>query len=484
MAKKRQEYMGFESVSQWLDALATKSKETVKQYLDDLIYYCDWARKTPDQLKQERKQQLKSKDIDVQMTAEKLLNRYVGSGARPQNATRRAVAAIKSFYNCNFIPLTGRVATPKQIKEKEYRCPTVEDVRKMLEGANLRDRAILLTLFQTGLRESSLVLLKRKHIREIFENKVPAHVGLRAKELKGAYSGVESHTFLGRDAVEAIKKYLDWRERVKGERLTDDSFLFARSDAIGEPLFDQALIRIVRTACERAGIEPFSPHDFRRAFQTNLEAAGVPANWVKKMTGHKLSGEENPYSIPKIEQLREAYMKAEPKLSITTRTETAFDRVKREVESLRERLKLPDKEFQKQLQQVYPNLKPYDWFSPKPQREATEEEIKAYEEAMREYDRQRLKNEILEELGLTKDKKDKKTITNGNGRFESKIVLEKELTQYLDRGWDFVASLNHKKYLVRRELGEGTLWARESGKLDRRIKGGSPENTENKAIKS
>jgi len=224
--------------------------------------------------------------------------------------------------------------------------------------------------------------------------------------------------------------------------------LFTRIDALGQPVDEQALIRIVKTTSERAGTH-FSPHDFRRAFQTNLEAAGVPANWVKKMTGHKLSGEENPYSIPKIEQLREAYMKAEPILSMSVKVETEFDRVKREVESMRERLRLSNEDFQKQLQQVYPNLKSYDWFSPKPHREATDEEIKAYEEAMKEYDRQRLKNEILEEIGLTKAKK--KTMTNGNGQYESKIVLEKELTKYLNEGWEFLANLNIGKYVVRRE---------------------------------
>ena len=418
-----------------------------------MIQYCEWVGKTPDQLKEERKQQLNSSDIDIKMTAEKSLNRYANSGLRPRNAMWRAVASVKSFYTHNYIGLTAKaVRSPKRLQEKDYRCPTVDDLRRMLEGSNLRDRAILLTLFQTGLREGSLVLLKLKHIKEAFEGKVPTHVSLRAKELKGKYSGLECHTFLGNDSIEATKKYLEWRKRVKNEQLTDDSFLFTRLDAIGQPLNGQALIKIVKEACERTGVEHFSPHDFRRAFQTNLEAAGVPTNWVKKMTGHKLSGEENPYSIPKIEQLRESYMKAEPKLSVTVKTESDFDRVKREVESLRERLKLPDKEFQKQLQQVYPNLKPYDWFSPKPQREATPEEIKAYEEAMREYDRQRLKNEILEEIGLTKDKKDKKTMTNGNGEYESKIVLEKELTGYLNSGWEFVASLNHEKYLVRREV--------------------------------
>jgi len=55
----------------------------------------------------------------------------------------------------------------------------------------------------------------------------------------------------------------------------------------------------------------------------------------------------------------------------------------------------------------------------------------------------------MKELGLEKRKK---TMINGNGRYESKIVLEKELTNYLDGGWEFLANLNHEKYLVRRAV--------------------------------
>jgi len=55
----------------------------------------------------------------------------------------------------------------------------------------------------------------------------------------------------------------------------------------------------------------------------------------------------------------------------------------------------------------------------------------------------------MKELGLEKKKK---TMTNGNGQYESKIVKERELTNCLDSGWEFVASLNHEKYLVRRTL--------------------------------
>jgi len=95
----------------------------------------------------------------------------------------------------------------------------------------------------------------------------------------------------------------------------------------------------------------------------------------------------------------------------------------------------------KELQKYVPGLGVTEWWKPlgdgKGVKIATEEDIRAYEEAMREMDKQLLKQEILDELGIAKvgtyevSKKDKKTMTNGNGHCESKIVLEKELTNYL-----------------------------------------------------
>jgi len=284
---------------------------------------------------------------------------------------------------------------------------------------------------------------------------------LRSQELKGTYSGLEAHTFLGRDAIEAIKRYLDWRRRAKNENLAPESYLFTEYDHVGESLTTHSVIRLIREACKRGNTNKFTPHDFRRAFQTNLEAAGVPANWVKKLMGHKLAGEENPYSIPKIEQLREAYSKAEPKLTVTQAPEIdKFEPLKRQIMILAQQRNKTPEDFVELLKQYVPGLGITEWWKPLDQRKgikiATEEEIAAYERAMREYEKDMLKEEIIRELspelrGIIR-KGEKKTQTDGNGHYESKIVKENDLTKYLDSGWEFLASLNHEKYVVRKAI--------------------------------
>jgi len=179
------------------------------------------------------------------------------------------------------------------------------------------------------------------------------------------------------------------------------------------------------------------------------------------MTGHKLSGEENPYSIPKLEQLREVYSKAEPKLSVSV-SSVQVDRVKsikRRMITLCEEKKTTPEDLVKELQKYVPGLSVVQWWKPRPSREPTEEEIRAYEEAMREYDKKLLEDKIkgdlekslresiMKEILATPKMKSKEqqnpTMTNGNGpRYESKLVTEQELTKFLNQGWGIVGTVN------------------------------------------
>ena len=52
---------------------------------------------------------------------------------------------------------------------------------------------------------------------------------------------------------------------------------------------------------------PFSIHDGRRLVETALENVGTPRNWIQKIKGRKVRGEDAPYSKPAIEQLRGKY---------------------------------------------------------------------------------------------------------------------------------------------------------------------------------
>jgi hypothetical protein len=124
-----------------------------------------------------------------------------------------------------------------------------------------------------------------------------------------------------------LLKYKDWRES-RDEKIKDESPLFAALYRSPRRLKAREIRFIIKSACDGKPFF-FSPHDLRRFTQTQLEQARVQPNWIRKMLGKKVGGEEAPYSQPKIDQLRDAYRGAIPFLTLEPETQVSeFDRRK------------------------------------------------------------------------------------------------------------------------------------------------------------
>jgi len=145
------------------------------------------------------------------------------------------------------------------------------------------------------------------------------HIGLEDFEMKGKgkgrYAGVEQHTFLTPEARRLLMDYLKYRQR-QGEVLTPESPLFVnkmKRNGDYSAITEQTVFRAFYNASKHSGVH-FTAHDMRRFGQTQLEEAGLQPNWIRKIVGHKIGGEESPYSRPNLEKLREGYRKALPRL--------------------------------------------------------------------------------------------------------------------------------------------------------------------------
>ena len=154
-----------------------------------------------------------------------------------------------------------------------------DDVGRLLESPDpdhplhWRDRAVLELLYATGMRVSELAELALTALDR--EEDVCLVFGKGSKERLVP---------MGRPAARALARYLrDVRPGLERGRGQGRVFLNAR----GGPLSRQAVWRMVREACRRAGIEQaVSPHTLRHTFATHLLEGGADLAAVQELLGH------------------------------------------------------------------------------------------------------------------------------------------------------------------------------------------------------
>lgn len=144
---------------------------------------------------------------------------------------------------------------------------------KIAELKMLRDKAILETLFSTGLRVSELVSLSR------FTDFDSDQVSVRGKGEKVRV------VFFSDDAKDSIKKYLHARADSSNALFISHSKI-NKSDTY-ESLTTRSVERIVREYAVWCGISKrLTPHVLRHSFATTLLGNGADLRAVQRMLGH------------------------------------------------------------------------------------------------------------------------------------------------------------------------------------------------------
>jgi site-specific recombinase XerD len=181
------------------------------------------------------------------------------------------VCAIRFFYhhvlrvawNVEHIPYqqTGR------------RLPVVlsgEEVIALLNAAmNLKDRAILMTLYAAGLRVGEAVHLRLEDIDS-------KRGMIRVDQGKGRK---DRYVMLSEPLLETLRDY--WREKRPAP------WLFPGQDP-SRPLTRESVEKLFAQAKEKAGIRKHvHPHSLRHAFATHLLERGVNIRVIQRLLGHR-----------------------------------------------------------------------------------------------------------------------------------------------------------------------------------------------------
>jgi len=212
---------------------------------------------------------------------------YLKQNQYRQATIQRKLVALRSFYK--FLvrrhwlvrnPVT-RVRTPKQEK-KLPKFLEYQQVQQLLgmpamdSWPGALDRAILETLYSTGMRVSELVALDVDDVD--FLNEV---VHIRSKGKISRAVPIDSST------LHSIQHYMKFRnELIQNNGGLDNKVLFANKS--GKPLDTRTIRRKMDKYLAMAGLDPsISPHTLRHSFAMRMLNKGVDLRSLRDLLGHQ-----------------------------------------------------------------------------------------------------------------------------------------------------------------------------------------------------
>ena len=236
------------------------SDNTIRQYLLAVRQFAEYFGKRPDQL---------GPDELRTYQAYLLRERKLAVGT-----VVARVAALRFFF--------VRVLKRHQFREDlpypkdRRRLPTVlslEEVTRLINAAgNLQQRAMLMTLYGTGMRRTELSLLK---VRDIDSQRMM----IRVERGKG---GAGRDIPLSPALLETLREY--WRCK------KPHTYLFPSSEGHRgkeQPTSDRAVWYACKQAARHAGLtKRIGPHTLRHSFATHLLEAGTDLRTIQIILGH------------------------------------------------------------------------------------------------------------------------------------------------------------------------------------------------------
>jgi site-specific recombinase XerD len=234
------------------------SYKTVKGYLYYNRDFLNFIRKAPHDVS----------DADIK---DYLL--YLAEEKESATATiNQAINALKFYYGAM---LKKKFLYEIKRPRKDKKLPEVlskEEVSRIINGtANIKHKAILMTIYSCGLRLGETARLEQAHLDR---DRMLTFV-------KGAKGRKDRYTLLSEKALQLIDQYM--------KRYEPQKWLFEGARP-GRYISKRSIEKVFDQACERAGIKKdVSVHDLRHSFATHLLESGVDLRYIQELLGHASS---------------------------------------------------------------------------------------------------------------------------------------------------------------------------------------------------
>jgi len=264
------------------------SGHTISNYRRDLVYLMNF---------------LKEKKIDRETARNYLVDLEKHRYSRRSIA--RKISSARSFFR--FLlreKLTPKnpfenLLTPKLPKKlPNFLYP--EELGKLFEATNLRDRAILEIIYGSGIRVAEVVRLNLPD------------VDFAEEEIRVLGKGNKERIVLfGGQAKSALEKYIkELRPKLVGQEKTQAVFLNNR----GGRLTPRSIERMICRCAAAAGIKKqVTPHTLRHSFATHLLSGGADLRVVQELLGHVSLSTTQVYTHITKERLKEVYDSSHPR---------------------------------------------------------------------------------------------------------------------------------------------------------------------------
>ena len=420
----------YTSVQRWVKALRRKgSNATMHAYFKYLAWFTNWSKLTPDEFVK----------LPVSTIVEKIqgfCDEYNDRGRK--SSASNAMKAMRSFLKSNGFKVKELELEDSYnaMKRPEY-VPTKEEVYRMAQVSGLKWRAVVLCLFQSGLRNGAIRALTYGMLRDQIEgNDVPIRVhvtgALRRIVPDACKEGVDYWTFFGPEACEALRQYVNWRRERDGI-LSDHNVLFpsdsksyTKENRVITPMTQTQLTRIVKNSAKNAGLKEWRSvraHSLRKTFRMVLDMGYIDGGQIAEddkeyLMGHRLPGAKEPYHNANVNVLGERYNRLRWRLEGAISNAAKIETIKAFARSL------GINEMELKIAKI----------------QVSDSNI-SEEDAIGQI--------IRGELGIGKMEVRPSKTTDGS-EDPKQIVSENDLERYLNEGWDIQTVLPSGKILMRK----------------------------------
>lgn len=282
------------------------SPHTVKNYMLDLVQFCEYVSLHQPEL-------IQGQSLQLNAINPLMLRSFLALLFQKNNpaSVARKLSSLRSFFQ--YFLKKGEISqnparaihSPK-VPKRLPQFLNVDEVFKLLDMhydstfKGRRDQSVLELLYSCGLRVSELVGLNMKDLD--LESRMVRVLGKGNKERLVP---------IGQKAVDRINTYLPFRQLVM-QKNPESLALFINFRA--GRLTARSVQRLVDQAIQKTGIaKNISPHVLRHSFATHLLNAGADLRSIQELLGHSSLSTTQKYTHVNVDQLMKVYDRSHPK---------------------------------------------------------------------------------------------------------------------------------------------------------------------------